>query len=103
MDIEFERERLQDQCVRLSRYTALVRRADVSPDRRAIQCLQNIMLVKFLSIMQENAFRLIRAPEEAAAVGEDTLEMLRLFLEEYIDLLVMEHRHYEDKNDPPEQ
>lgn len=101
MDIQAERERLQAQCMRLSKYTALVRKTDGSPDQRAIQCLQNIMLVKFLSMMQENAFRLLYAPEEARSVGEDTLEMLLLFSEEYANLLELEQQWCGDENGPP--
>lgn len=102
MDMELEREKLQEQCMRFSKYTALVREGTVGPYRRSLQYVQNMVLVKFLTIMQEKAFRLIRSPEEAKEIGEDNLELLQIFSEEYANLLELEYQWCGDSSAPSE-
>lgn len=100
MDKHLAREWLQTQCLRLSKYAALVRQADVTPEQRALQCFQNLALVNFLSAMQRNAFRLLEAPEAAEEIAAESLERIYTFLEEYADLIEQEYSCY--KNSPPE-
>lgn len=100
MDIEAERERLQEQCTRFSRYSAQVREAGSDPNHRALQCAQNFILVTLLTNTQNNVFRLLQTPEDAAPIGEDTLKTLYQYTEEYANLLELEYQWY--INIPPE-
>lgn len=100
MDKHIEQERLQLQCLRLSKYTALLREANTGPEQRVFQCLQNLALVDFLSAMQKNAFRLLDVSEEARELGAETLERIYAFLEEYAGLMEQEYSYH--KNNPSE-
>ena len=101
MDKHLEQERLQTQCLRLSKYAALLRQANVAPEQRALQCLQNLALVNFLSTVQENAFRLFDLPGETQKIGLENLERLDTFLEEYISLMEREYSCYENSPSEP--
>lgn len=99
--MEREREKLQEQCRRFSCYLALLREDNGDPWQRALQSLQNMLLVWFLAAIQKDALDLLQAPEEAEEIGADILKLLDQFSEEYANLLEQEYERYSGKNNPP--
>lgn len=102
MDMELEREKLQEQCRRFSYYQALLREDKGDPYRRALQGAQNMVLAWVLAAIQKDALDLLQAPEEAEEIGADILELLYQCTEEYANLLEQEYKCYSGKNNPPE-
>lgn len=103
MDEQHERERLQEQCRRFSYYHSRLREGKGVPYRRALQGAQNMVLAGLLAMIQNDALDLLQTPEDAEEIGADILELLDLFSGEYANLLELEYKWYEDKNDPPER
>lgn len=117
MNQEAERDKLQKQCIRLAKYTALVRAEPLPAGwentepareetacRRALQAAQSLTLSGFLSDMLENSFQLLQTPEQARAIGSRNINAIHVFLSEYIDLFRREYQWCagaEDENSPP--
>lgn len=111
MDERYEREWFQNQCMRLSKQLAVVHMVPLPSKlskaplkngltiedkifymRRAFQISQALVFNRFIELVLEKILLLSKKPEAVEDIARDSLELLHIFMEEYIDLVEQEYQ-----------